>query len=76
MKKSKKTKEAEKRIGIFEIYQDSAGLFFWRFKRGGRIVCVSESTYVRQRAARRSIEQLTGAIADNLYRVDILSEDK
>lgn len=64
----------KERAAIFEIFPDRKGKFRWHLKRGGRVVADSGEAYARQRGAQRAITNLSTAIADGKYRVDVLEK--
>lgn len=63
----------EARKAIFEVFPARDG-FRWHVKRGGRIIADSGEAYARRRGAIRSVSNLTSAIANGAFRVDILEQ--
>lgn len=61
------------RKAIFEVFPAKDG-FRWHVKRGGRIIADSGEAYGRRRGATRSVENLTNAIAQGAFRVDVLQQ--
>lgn len=70
MKRAAKTPEKRTRDAVFEIFETGPHSFYWRIKRGGRILAESSDFYVRERAAKRAICNLTEAIRGDLFRIE------
>jgi hypothetical protein len=65
----------KERIAIFEVFptKGKGKEFGWHVKRGGRIIAFAGG-YLRRRGAVRAITNLTNAIADGAFRVDLLEK--